>query len=193
MKKAVVVLLLLFASIMVYAGPFGIEMGWSVEGLKENKIAYELYSKSGNISIYEVFPLNPHPDFSEYYIWFDSGYGIYMIEAYGDYIDTTPDGAVIKREYEKIRDQISFGGGDPEEYDYLAEGSSLDQPNDWMNALLAEERYLISYWVQNYWLPIVMSLSVLAESDTVGYLCLHYEYDDETIIDEIYSKYYEDL
>lgn len=149
MKKLLMLVLLIGVSISLFAGPFGLEMGWKLEDLEKNGIEYELYKQDYNISIYDVFPEREHPDFEEYVVKIDTEEGIFQISTLRKDISTSSYGTALKNKYETVRDQISRTYGEPKEIDFLIPDSIWNEPEYWMMALKSEERVLASFWQPN--------------------------------------------
>ena len=172
----------------IWAGSFGIEMGWTLEDLDTHGITYEKYDQDYNITIYDVVPVSTHHDFESYYVKIDTEKGIFEISAIGVDISTSVYGTELKSAYEKIRNQVSIAYGTPEEYDYVNYGSIWDEPEDWMMALELGERSLLSFWETDYSNIEVVMLEVDALSDTEGYLHLGYQ-TYSSILEEILARH----
>ena len=147
MKRFVVFLCLLAVlGSCVWAGPFGIEMGWALEDFEKNGIKTEFLFDEYNVSTYLFIPVNSHPDFKEYVVFIDDTDGVYMIMVMNSEVSTSKYGTEIKSLYKKIKDQISSNYGTPDETDFLHYGSIWDEPGDWMMAIRLGERSLFSIW-----------------------------------------------
>ncbi|HKM07178.1 MAG TPA: hypothetical protein VJ869_09320 [Sphaerochaeta sp.] len=187
MKKVVIFFAVLaFIVSGLFAGPFGIEMGWTVEDLKNNGITFTTRKKTQNITTYDVFPKTTHPSFESYSVAIDDVKGVYKINIFGNDIETSIYGIALKEEYEKIKNQISITYGTPKSYDYLRSGSIWDEPNEWMKSLEKEERVLHSFWypVPKETIESIFLEAIALGSDS-GYLFLSYQSND---IDEILAR-----
>jgi hypothetical protein len=187
MRKLLVIVLILGVSISLFAGPFGIEMGWTLEDLDKNGIKYELYKENYNVSTYDVFPKTPHADFPEYIVRIDTQKGIYEIIAFGKDISAPSYGTALKEAYKKVRDQVSRTYGIPKEFDYLKNDSIWDEPGDWMTALKVEDRTLVSYWFPTTDNIAIIVLETLANNSSEGFIKLVYQ-THESIVDEIFDR-----
>lgn len=187
MKKVVIFFAVLaFIANGLFAGPFGIEMGWTVEDLKNNGITFTTRKKTQNITTYDVFPKTTHPSFESYSVAIDDVKGVYKINIFGNDIETSIYGIALKEEYEKIKNQISITYGNPKSYDYLRSGSIWDEPNEWMKSLEKEERVLHSFWYPEPKETIEsIFLEAIALGSDSGYLFLSYQSND---IDEILAR-----
>ncbi len=176
MKKAslCIVALLLVCS-CAFAGPFGIEMGWTVLDLEKANIPYEMAKTQNNITIYYVEPTNPHPSFTEYMVRMDTTDGIYDIRAISDDIEDSDFGTKTKAEYLQVKEQVSSTYGTPEEFDFLKSGSIWDAPEDWMFGLYKGDRYLVSFWDPNTDAIESISLEAKGLSSTSSYVVLGYQ------------------
>ena len=173
------------------AGPFGMEMGWSIEDLKRNEVQVQLKEKNYNISYYDVIPTLKHPDFDRYMVSIDDLKGIFKISVFGKTIEVSRYGTDLKSAYNKIKKQISSTYDSPEEYDFLFPGSIWDEPRDWMMSLLKGERALASFWSlpKNKDNISMIMLDANALSTDRGYIYLSYEsYDSEEIVERNKSQ-----
>lgn len=146
MKKIISLVVLVSLCGFIYAGPFGVEMGWSVEDFERLGIPLEQASTNNNITTYYFTPNNPHPIFTTYLVRIDNQKGVYDITAVSDVIEDSSYGMETKKTYNSVREQISSTYGEPEEIDLLMPGSIWDEPGDWMMALYQKERYLMALW-----------------------------------------------
>ncbi len=82
--KARIIFISLFVFILsaLNAGPFGLDFGWKLGDLKENKIAFEFKDYKYNIALYEVFPIKKHDLMDHYYVYIDANYGIVEIRCH---------------------------------------------------------------------------------------------------------------
>lgn len=147
MKKGLLlVAFVLLACSAVFAGPFGIEMGWTYDQLVSNgvKVIGDPYVDN-NVASYEVVPVKTHPLFDFYLVRVDEKEGVYSIEAYGS-IPTSEYGTEAEEAYENMKKQLSKGYGKPEEVEYLKSGSIWDEPRDWMMGLVKKDRTCLSFW-----------------------------------------------
>jgi hypothetical protein len=146
MKKIAGVLFVLAASVALFAGPFGIEMGWSKDDCIKAGITLTETSHAGDVVSYSCTPPKVHPDFTFYAIRIDSQKGVYDIFATTDSIRTSDYGIEIQDKFNELADQLSSVYGQPEKYDFLMSGSIWKEPNDWMMGLYKKERTFADTW-----------------------------------------------
>ncbi|MDY0287354.1 MAG: hypothetical protein RBR15_00855 [Sphaerochaeta sp.] len=192
MKKVIVcIAVLMVIANGLFAGPFGVEMGWTVEDFKKNGIRIQFTEQSQDITRYEVFPKSTHPRFESYHVRIDEVKGVFQISAFGEDIETSIYGTALKNAYADVKKQIASVYKAPEEYDYLRSGSIWDEPEDWMISLEKEERYLISFWSPETQGNIeTIILEAVAIDSNTGYLYLRYESTD---IDEVLDRHKSNL
>ena len=77
MKKVVMFSILLLCSVVLFAGPFGLEMGWTKQDLIENDV--EILLEEGNAFL--VAPPAPHSSFDTYLVDIDLDFGLYLISS----------------------------------------------------------------------------------------------------------------
>jgi hypothetical protein len=178
MKKTAAVLsvLFLFAS-FVYAGPFGFEMGMTVDQVKEacGRRTPQLLKND----YYQVIPNKVHPSFDTYIVCIDKDDGLYFIKAIGPDISSSSYGIEVKSQFNKVKDSLDKNYGDGELLDTLLPGSIWNNAEDWMSGLAHNERYLMCSWqkAQCLKLPENMSSIALAAKTSrsdVGYIVLEY-------------------
>lgn len=180
MKKGLLlVAFVLLACSAVFAGPFGIEMGWTYDQLVSNgvKVIGDPYVDN-NVASYEVAPEKTHSSFDYYIVRIDEKEGVYSIEAYGS-IQTNEFGTQAKEAYENMKQQLSKGYGKPIELEYLKSGSIWDEPRDWMMGLVKQERTCSSFWMFEGRADHLQSvlLDLTAKYTDTGRLVLRYESD----------------
>lgn len=175
MKRLMYVLVLLLACGFVFAGPFGVEMGWFPLDFENAGIALTEFSKSNNITSYYFTPKDSHPSFARYIVRIDSQYGTYDINAKTDSIESSSFGTAVKNEFEEIKDQLAMKYGKPQELDFLMPGSIWKEPEDWMMSLYKEERYLFSFWEEDQNNPNTIGLEAIASDRDSAFLELTYQ------------------
>lgn len=175
MKKRIifVAFAMMLACSCVFAGPFGIEMGWTKDEMVDSgvRIIDSLDTASGVFCLVE--PTSKHSSFEKYYVWIDDVYGIYGISAESDSIRTSSRGTELRSAFFKVNDQVSTAYGEPLLIDNLAEDSIWDQPGDYMYALVDGDRSLMALWGESDDIAMIV-LSAEAESLASGSISLLY-------------------
>ena len=156
MKKLFLILLFTLLPFTIFAGPFGLKMGMTLEEVTEvcDKKP-QLYRED----IYYITPIKKHPLFEKYVIFVDKEKGLYSIIALSeeDYSRT-----VIDNTYTEIRVSISKTYGSSEKVDvgislkdkkyssigtyYYCEKWEKELKDDLSCILLYETRYSYSYY-----------------------------------------------
>jgi hypothetical protein len=162
----------------VFAAPFGIEMGMTLEQLKQMGVNPVLLSDGSGR--YYITPIKQHPDFERYIVNISPTYGVYRLLAVSKGIPTSSFGTDLKNKFYEIQKGLSSVYGESKTFDFLKVGSIWNQDRDWMMALKNEERYLDAFWDResNSNLPDNLHgvwLRAQANSSSEGYFRLQYE------------------
>ncbi|HPL94981.1 MAG: hypothetical protein PHS04_15935 [Tissierellia bacterium] len=179
MKKVIVTgVLLTLISFNVFAGPFGIEMGMSLQEVTN-------LCKSGpkliGQDLYSIVPLKTNDLFDSYRVRIDPNYGLYMIAAMIP-IKTTEDGAKIKSAFNDLVSNIEQVYGNYEKIDILEPGSKHNKPKDFMTSLAEHERTLMVTWQSPLsTLPTnlkIITVTAEAITSSLGWVDLEYRSDN---------------
>lgn len=149
MRKVVAILAVCFGCAALAAGPFGLEMGWTLAQCEEAKALPVLVGSDRGVPKYLVCaPPKRHPAFDLYSIYIDASCGVFRILADSKYTDTPRDGSALQMMYASVRKQLAAAYGEPfSDIDHLDEGSIWTGRNDWMMGLLLGDRLMESFWV----------------------------------------------
>jgi len=189
-KKLFSFVWVLLAVIPVFAGPFGLEMGMSLD---EVTAVCGQAPEEANGNFYKVIPPKPHPDFDIYVVEISPTYGVHFIKAIGKTITTSVYGDEIKNTFTKLVGSLDKTYGKGTVYDFLRSGSIWDEPNYWMMGLLKQERYLMAYWEKDTGEPFPgnirnIGLGTKALSTESGYISLEYYSKDNKAAEEEAKK-----
>ena len=182
MRKIIFTLIMLLITTTLFAGPFGLEMGWSYDEVVSNGV--KILEDWGNGS-YLIMPTLPHSSFVAYTIAIDEEYGVYQIIGMNDDIETSSNGTQFKSEFNKVKNQLISAYGDPTtDIDRLNYGSIWDEPQDYMLSLRYKDRLLACIWdpseaTEN----MKISLLAIGNSSTSGALGLIYASEYEDIVE----------
>jgi len=143
MKRAIALCVSLLSVTSLFAGPFGIEMGMTIEQVKAVSTSEPVLVEE---DIYEIFPVTTHSRFEKYTVRISKEYGVYFIKAIGVDIRTSKYGEEMLSEFNDLVSSFQKKYGKYERIDYLKKGSYWDEPEDWMMGLLKNERYLLAFW-----------------------------------------------
>jgi len=154
-------LLATFGATATFAGPFGLNMGESLNALKPLGL-----EPTGVAGIYEMQSVpDPHPDFEHYSVGLTSEDGLCKVMATSYPIATSAYGDDLKSQFQAARDALNAKYGKGKDYDFLKEGSDLNAPKDWMMGLVMKERVLVTYWVQGNFPDGIASIALEARAD----------------------------
>lgn len=174
--KYLLLCIALLTPVASYAGPFGLEMGMSIDDLKKK---INLVQKDENIYSASSVP-NPHPDFTIYSFLATPSHGLCRIRAIGKAIETSAYGTELINEFNKLESVLNKKYGASMRLDLLNKGSIWNEPRDWMIGMLKKERTLASYWSEEQKaLPDnigAIKLDSVAISNSNGFIVLDYDF-----------------
>jgi hypothetical protein len=181
MKRALLLCLLSLITFSLYAGPFGLEKGMSMEQVKLVCDGREPEALSDDQ--YIIFPQKTHPYFVTYIAWISETEGLYYLKAIGSDLETSKYGTSLKAKFESIEQSLSKTYGMPSRIDELHSESFWVKPDDWMFALAQGDRYFFDVWEKDNEssLPETITAILLcaeAKSTTCGFITLEYEFEN---------------
>lgn len=186
MKKTLLIALLMMISAMLFAGPFGMEFGWTLEELEESGAYTWMPNRQGNITSYYANPLKPHSMLSYYIVFIDDEYGLVEVRAISDECYSEYQ---IRNIYDMLKPQLSSVYGEPEEIDEISWNSDWDGPENFIRSILYGDRVLISMWspepVENGAEQVL--LGVLPEDEYTAYVAVEYYSKDFGKVMEKYN------
>ena len=169
--------LYIIAVSQLFAGPFGIEMGMSLEKLES--MTGVAPKKDGDI--YFITPPKTHPQFDLYVVRASTKHGIYYIKAIGCDISTSSYGIELKQKFYNLEESIGKIYGKHSTYDYLLSGSIWTEPDDFMMGLIKKDRSLFAIWDTDSGSTLTPDLESIAISayplsTNKGYLAVEYSF-----------------
>ena len=178
MKKSyfiVLAMVLLVSSQMLTAGPFGLEMGMSLDGLKALGVNPTMIATG----YYKVDPPSPHPEFERYIVQMDATEGVFWIKAVGKDIADSGYGFSTKSKFSEIDKALSAAYGTGQMVDLLFPNSIWDELDDWMMSIRKDERLYYKSWEKSDGSAIASGILSIylgadASSSSNGYLTLEY-------------------
>ena len=132
---------------MLFAGPFGMEFGWTLEELENSGTYVEYMDAQQNIKVYLVDPPQPHSELPFYAVFIDDEYGIYLIRAMSDVCYSE---YAIRTLYDMLKNQLSSVYGDPKELDEISWDSKWKGAENFIRSILYGDRDLGAAWFQSY-------------------------------------------
>lgn len=140
MKRIATILLLASVYSFMYAGPFGIEMGWTLDAcIRAGSVMDEIFPGK-----YHCHPPKAHTTFDSYIINIDETQGVYMITACSSAYESVTYGYYVEHEYNKVKEQLEQKYGIPRAFNYVNPSDS--DPKDWMRTIFNENRALKAFW-----------------------------------------------
>ncbi|MBI9094742.1 MAG: hypothetical protein JEY71_07660 [Sphaerochaeta sp.] len=187
MKKLILLFVLGIVCLnLIVAGPFGIDMGQSLETLEKNGLNPVLFSENSP-GYYSVSPKYTHSEFETYLVRIDRDEGVFFIKGIGKDIQDSGYGVNTQSHFNDIRKAIDGTYGHSNLESYLFPSSIWDEPRDWMMAIRQDERVLLAIWEKSdgsFYPGDIESIYLAADatSSSIGYLAIDY-----------YGKFYERL
>jgi hypothetical protein len=145
MKKFYLSLILILCICSVFAAPFGLKMGMTIEEIEKQCEEKPEFLKD---DMYLVKPIKKHPLFSDYVVYVDEEKGLYQIRAISDSVKCNKYGTEIQNKFNSVKDRISKVYGEPEIIDKVDSNiSSLMQRDEyWFDTLQDGSRQLTAVW-----------------------------------------------
>lgn len=170
------------------SGPFGLEMGQSLDGLdvsQQDELPSGLYMA-------HALPKS-HSAFQVYFLKTSPETGLCQIQAVSKDINASAYGIELKRKFEEIRDQISKVYGNADTSDFLRYGSIWNEPREWMTAVRKKQRVLQASWDQESGADLkdgitLILLTTSVKSSDTGNLYLQYEFSNTPACEAALAK-----
>lgn len=177
--KRIIFLLMFALCSPVIAGPFGFQMGMSIDYISRN-----IKLKPGNSAGWyrSDSTLVEGLVFHEYEMLITKKYGLCMIMAATKNKRTSPNGNELKKEFHEIMGEFNKKYGPSKIYDNIKEESALRAPDKWVMAVYNLDRNFEAIWVDRAYLSddylVRVDLSVVAVSNSVGAIVATYKYEN---------------
>lgn len=170
----------LFSSSLLYAGPFGLEMGMTLKQIQ--KITDAKPTKSTNVYVVKKVP-KQHNSIEYYNLFIGSKSGLCKINAVSKDISTSSYGTEFMSSFEAMENSLKAKYGENKKYDYLKRDSIWSKDNEWTMALKLKERILVAFWDKeigaNMSDSIVgIELEANGLSQQTGYYTLSYQFSN---------------
>ena len=184
MKKLFLALFLCIISTFVYAAPFGLKMGMTIEEIAEQCENEPTHIKD---DIYLVQPIKSHPVFSHYAVYVNEKTGLYQIRAISDSITTNKYGTELQNTFNNVKDRIAKTYGKPKIIDTLDSESIFKGNEYWFYTLKEGSRQLSAIWGEKSKLAdnlVTVALDCAAESYDKGQLILYYYFNNTNSVED---------
>lgn len=145
MRKLFLVMIFGLISAFIYAAPFGLKMGMTVEDIAEQCEEEPSYFED---DIYLVKPIKKHPLFDYYAVYVNEKTGLYQIRAISSLITTNKFGTELKNAFNSLKDRIAKTYGKPKVTDKYSNYSDsyYQQDEYWFYSLREGSRELSAVW-----------------------------------------------
>lgn len=161
-----------------HAGPFGLEMGMSVNEVR--KLAPLTANADRSIYTMHDVPV-PNASFTMYKLFITPLFGLCKILAVTPVIRSNAEGADLRAAFDRVEKDLRAQYGAGKRIDTFKAGSAWEAPRQWMVGLAEEQQALNAYWyrAEDALLPDslrAIKLEANALGEDRGYLALGYEF-----------------
>jgi len=190
MKKLFFALIFGLLSTFIYAAPFGLKMGMTIEEIAEQCEEEPSFVKD---DIYLVKPIKKHPLFSYYAVYVNEKTGLYQIRAISDSMTCNAYGTEIQNAFNSVKDRIAKTYGKPRIINKVDASLSdyMKQDKYWFYNLKNGAQQLSAIWGEKTELAdnlISVALDCVADNDIYHYedahLVLYYYFTNSTSVED---------
>ena len=190
MKKLFLTLMFGLLSTFIYAAPFGLKMGMTIEEIAEQCEEEPSFVKD---DIYLVKPIKKHPLFSYYAVYVNEKTGLYQIRAISDSVTCNKYGTEIQNAFNSVKDRIAKTYGKPRIINKVdsAISSFLQKDEYWFRTLKDGSRQLSAIWGEKTELAdnlVSVALDCVADNDVYHYedahLVLYYYFNNANSVED---------
>lgn len=189
MRKLFLVMIFGLISAFIYAAPFGLKMGMTVEEIAEQCEEDPSYFEN---DIYLVKPIKKHPLFSYYAVYVNEKTGLYQIRAISSLITTNKFGTELKNAFNSLKDRIAKTYGKPKVTDKYSNSSDsyYQQDEYWFYSLREGSRELSAVWGYDSALSdelesVALECTVLSGFyEGIGQLVLYYYFKNASAVED---------
>lgn len=180
MKKAVPILF--FLPILVFASPFGLKMGMTLDEIVTACNGEEpVFIEADR---YLITPAKRHPIFAHYMVCVNENTGLYQIKAVSSSIETNKYGTELQNAFYAAKDRVARTYGQPTFPTFIDEIDTniekMYQQNEyWFYTLTDGSRVLAAVWDNEHLADNLRMVALECVSESgfysgTGYLVLHY-------------------
>ncbi len=146
MKKLFLILIILILPISLFAGPFGLSMGMTMDEITE-ACGGNRPERLENDDRYYIEPTKKHSTFKTYIAWISAEHGLYGIRGISDTVDTDKYGREVKNMFYNFEERVEAIYGNPEIVDKIIDKSSYSTgESEWSYSLREGARQLSAEW-----------------------------------------------
>ena len=180
MKKKILLcaMILLSLALAAFAGPFGLEMGMTLEEVA--KACGGKRPEHIGDHRYLIEPVKKHPSFSTYIAWISPAEGLNYIRANSEKIYSNNTGDQVKNQFYRVENALSKSYGEPVLIDRVSKDSLYKKESFWMHTLGTGERELCASWFPKNNDIIFIALWALAENSysSTAIISIVYEFQN---------------
>ena len=186
MKKLFLALIFGLISTFIYAAPFGLKMGMTIDEIAEQCEEEPSFVKD---DIYWIKPIKSHPLFSYYAVYVSEKTGLYQIRAISDSVTCNKYGTEIQNAFNSVKDRISKTYGKPRIINKVDStiSSFLQKDEYWFQTLKDGARQLSAIWGEKTELTdnlISVALECVADNYEDAHLVLYYYFTNSTSVED---------
>ncbi len=188
MKKTLPILILAFLSISIFAAPFGLKMGMTLEDIKRACNGVEPQYIENDC--YYVFPAKTHPSFKYYVAYVNDIKGLYCLGAISDEISTDSRGKELKNAFAEIKERISKTYGNAKMIDELIPNALYKDDNEWIDSIVYNERTYEAVWKSNLKdnLDNVLLYMTVKNHPKSGRIILEYDFSNKKAVEDLQDQ-----
>ena len=184
MRKLTLLVLTAILPFCVYAAPFGLKMGMTIDEIAEQCEEEPVHIEG---DAYIIKPVKKHPLFEYYAVYVNENGGLYQIRAISDEIKCNNYGTEIKNAFSNIKDRIAKTYGRPKVIDKVDMNSLFKDDEYWFYTLKEGSRELHATWGEKTELPDNLAgivLDCVASSYNKGVLVLYYYFKNADSVED---------
>ena len=189
MKKLFLLSFFIIISTFLYAAPFGLKMGMTIEEIAELCEEEPYFEKD---DVYIIKPIKSHPLFSYYRVYVNEKTGLYQISAISDNIKCNQYGTELQNAFNNLKDRIGKTYGKPQTIDKIDQNlRNIDKSDShWFQTLKDGSRDLYAVWGEKIKLSDNLSkveLKCVADSGYIsgnGHLVLYYYFNNASSVED---------
>ena len=190
MKKLLLSFILCLLSAFLFAAPFGLKMGMTIDEIAEQCEEEPSYVKD---DIYLVKPIKKHPLFSYYAVYVNEKTGLYQIRAISDSVTCNDYGTEIQNAFNSVKDRIAKTYGKPRIVNKVDSSLSeyMRQDKDWFYNLKNGAQQLSAIWGEKTELAdglVSVALDCVADNSSFhwedAHLVLYYYFSNAKSVED---------
>lgn len=143
MKKLLLTLIFALLPFTIFAAPFGLKMGMSLDEISAQCEEEPSFVKD---DVYLIKPKKSHPMFEEYAVYISKTTGLYQIRAFSKSITCNKYGTEIQNAFNNVKDRIAKTYGAPRIINKIDLDSIFSGNDYWFYTLKEGSRVLAAAW-----------------------------------------------